>query len=206
MGTPSRLLRTRLPAAPPEGDVRERVCAGLVGDVVEIGYGAGLNHPHLPPEVTGVWAIEPSPAALHRAGTGRGDPAVPVVVAGADAQRLPFPDDRFDSALSTWVLCGLPDPAAALAEVARVLRPGGVLHFVEHGRSPDPAVRRWQRRGPRAERLRTACSLDDDVAALLAASPLTVTELVRYDEPGQPSWAGYTFEGRATAQLANRSR
>ena len=137
-----------------------------------------------------VWAVDPSPLA--RPATAG---AVPVVAVRGDAQRLPFPDDRFDSALCTWVLCELLDPAAALAEIARVLRPGAALHFVEHGLSPDPAVRRRQRRGPRAVRLGTACALDTDVAALLAASPLAVTELTRYVDDGAPDWAGYTYEG-----------
>ncbi|MGY1742721.1 MULTISPECIES: class I SAM-dependent methyltransferase [unclassified Blastococcus] len=202
MRTSTRRLRARsldTPPGEPPGDVRERVCAGLVGDVLEIGYGHGLNHPYLPAAVTGVWAVDPSADALRLAEERRGDSAVPVVPVGADAQALPFPDDRFDAALCTWVLCELPDPAAALAEIARVLRPGAALHFVEHGLSPDPSVRRWQRRGSRADRLRTACVLDTDVTALLAASPLTVAELTRWSQEDAPRWAGSMLEGRATA-------
>jgi SAM-dependent methyltransferase len=176
----------------PEG-VRDRVCAGLVGDVLEIGSGTGSNLPSLPPAVTGVWLVEPRARALERSAAG----GVPVVVVEGDAQALPFPDGRFDSALCTWVLCELADPAAALAEIARVLRPGGALHLVEHGLSPDPAVRRWQRRGDRATRLRTACVLDTDVPALLAASPLTVTALTRWRDEDSPAWAASMYEGRA---------
>src|SRR5689334_13081712 len=111
MGLYGRHLRPRLHAVSLNervtGEVRHRVCAGLAGDVLEIGYGSGLNAPHLPPAVTGVWAVEPSETALRLGEGRRAASPVPVVVAGDDAQALPFPDDRFDAALCTWVLCGL---------------------------------------------------------------------------------------------------
>ncbi|MBB3676104.1 class I SAM-dependent methyltransferase [Modestobacter versicolor] len=203
MGVYSRHLRPRLHdrqlGTAAFGLVRDRVCAGLTGDVLEIGFGSGHNLPHLPPEVTGVWAVEPSATAVQLSRARRDASPVPVVLAGDDAQSLPFPDDRFDSALCTWVLCGVPDAGRALAEVARVLRPGAALHLVEHGLSPDPAVQRWQRRGNRVNRVLAGCRLDTDVARLLAASPLTVAELrTRYEE-GVPRPAGYLYEGRATA-------
>ena len=181
------------------GELRARVCAGLAGDILEIGYGSGLNQPHLPAAVTGVWAIEPSATALRLAESRRAASPVPVVVAGDDAQSLPFPDDRFDAALCTWVLCGIPDAAAALAEVARVLKPGATMHFVEHGLAPDPAVVRWQRRGNRINRVVSGCVLDNDVRSLLEGSPLTVTRMAQEYEKGAPKAAGYMYEGRATA-------
>lgn len=181
------------------GAVRERVCAGLTGDVLEIGHGSGLNQPHLPPAVTGVWAVEPSTTALRLGEERRAASPVPVVVAGDDAQTLPFADDRFDAALCTWVLCGIPDPGAALAEMARVLKPGAAVHFVEHGLAPDPHVVRWQRRGNRINRIVAGCVLDNDVRGLLAASPLTVAGLDTWYEKGAPKPAAYMYEGRATA-------
>jgi SAM-dependent methyltransferase len=159
------------------GEIRGRVCAGLAGEVLEIGYGSGLNLPHLPRSVTGVWAVEPSATGVRLGEARRAASPVPVVVAGTDARSLPFPDDRFDAALCTWVLCGIPDPGAALAEVARVLKPGGALHFIEHGLAPDPGVVRWQRRGNRINHALSGCVLDTDVRTVLAASPLTVTAL-----------------------------
>ena len=179
------------------GAVRDRVCTGLTGDVLEIGYGSGLNQPHLPTSVKAVWAIEPSATALGLGEGRRSASAVPVVVAGDDAQSLPFPDERFDAALCTWVLCGVPDPGAALAEVARVLKPGATLHFVEHGLAPDPAVVRWQRR---VNRVVAGCVLDNDVRSLLDASPLTVTEMNEHYEKGAPKAAAFMYEGRATAR------
>ncbi len=181
------------------GEVRDRVCAGLTGDVLEIGHGSGLNQPHLPSSVTGVWAVEPSTTALRLGEERRAASPVPVVIAGDDAQALPFPDDRFDAALCTWVLCGIPDPGAALAEVARVLKPGAALHFVEHGLAPDTGVVRWQRRGNRLNRAIAGCVLDNDVRGLLDRSPLTVTALDTWYEKGAPKPAGDMYEGRARA-------
>ena len=203
MGLYSRHLRPRLHAFALNdrltGQLRDRVCADLVGDVVEIGFGAGLNLPHLPAAVTGVWAVEPSATAV-RLGRARRDASpVPVVVAGDDARSLDLPDGRFDAALCTWVLCGIPDAGAALAEVARVLKPGARLHFVEHGLAPDPDVVRRQRRGNRLNRAVSGCPLDNDVATLFDVSPLTVTRLDTRYEPGVPRAAGYMYEGRARA-------
>jgi SAM-dependent methyltransferase len=181
------------------GEVRGRVCAGLTGDVLEIGYGSGLNQPHLPPAVTGVWAVEPSATALRLIEERQAASSVPVVVAGDDAQVLDLPDDRFDAALCTWVLCSLPDPDAALQELARVLKPGGTLHFVEHGLAPDPTVVRWQRRGGRINRAIFGCALDNDVRSRLEASPFTVRELSEYYEQGAPKVSGFMYEGRVTA-------
>ena len=187
-------LNTRL-----TGEVRRRVCAGLAGDVLEIGYGSGLNQPFLPSSVTGVWAVEPSTTALRLGEERRAASPVPVVVAGDDAQGLPFPDDRFDAALCTWVLCGIPDPRAALSEVARVLKPGATLHFVEHGLAPEPGVVRWQRRGNRINRAIAGCVLDNDVRGLLDRSPLTVGSLTTWYQKGAPKPSAFMYEGRATA-------
>jgi ubiquinone/menaquinone biosynthesis C-methylase UbiE len=203
MGVYSRHLRPRLHDRLLDDaavhDVRARVCAGLSGDVLEIGFGSGLNLGHLPPEVTGVWAVKPSATALRLSAPRREASPVPVHLAGDDAQALPFPDHRFDAALCTWVLCGIPGADGALAEVARVLRPGAALHLVEHGRAPDPGVRRLQRLGNPVNRVVSGCVLDDDVEALLAASPLTVTRLAHWYEPGAPRVLGSMYEARAVA-------
>jgi SAM-dependent methyltransferase len=203
MGLYSRHLRPRLHdrllADTITSDVRAGVCAGLAGDVLEIGFGSGLNLAHVPPAVTGVWAVEPSATAVRLSAARREASPVPVELAGDDAQALPFPDHRFDAALCTWVLCSIPDRRRALAEVARVLRPGGRLHFVEHGLAPDPQVVRWQRRANPLSRALSGCELDVDVAGLLAVSPLTVTELTGWYLPGAPRTTGFLTAGRATA-------
>ena len=203
MGLYSTHLRPRLLDAgcgeKVTGEARDRVCAGLAGDVLEIGYGSGLNQPHLPPEVTGIRTVEPSRTAIRLAEKRRSASPIPVVVAGDDGRSLPFPDDRFDAALCTWVLCAIPDAHRVLTEVARVLKPGATLHFVEHGLAPEPEVVRWQRRGNRINRAIAGCVLDNDVRALMSASPLTVTELTNWYEMRSPRPAGYMYEGRATA-------
>lgn len=203
MGLYARHLRPRLldraMSAAELVEVRRRVCAGLHGDVVEIGHGSAHNQAHLPPSVRGVWAVEPSRLALEL-GRGRRERAgTPVVLAAEDAQQMPFADHSFDTALSTWTLCGIPDAAAALREVARVLRPGGTLHFVEHGLSPEPAVARWQRRASPVNRRLCGCPLDRDIAAVVDASPLTVTALDTFYLAATPRPAGWLTVGRAVA-------
>src|SRR5690242_18955459 len=125
---------------------RRRVCAGLSGEVVEIGFGSGSNVPFLPAGVTGVAAVEPSDVAWKLARKRIDASLVPVRRVGLDGARLPLGDDAFDAALSTWTLCTIPDVDAALRELRRVLRPGGRLHFVEHGLAPDASVQAWQHR------------------------------------------------------------
>jgi len=180
--------------------IRARVCAGLSGNVVEVGFGSGLNLPYLPEVVRGVWAVDPSAVGRKLSSKRRQHSRVPVVFAGADAATLPFADGRFDAALSTWTLCTVPDPVQALHELARVLRPGGTLHFVEHGLSPDEHVARWQRRGdPLQRRMAGGCHLSRDIPALLDAGGFEVTTLDTYYERTAPRVLGHMFEGRATA-------
>src|SRR5688500_17726980 len=116
-------------------EIRTRVCGGLAGDVVEIGFGTGLNLPHLPAAVTSLRAVDPLEVGAQVGASRLAESPVTVEFAGLDGQRLPFPDHSVDAVLSTWTLCSIPDATAALREVRRVLRPGGALHFVEHGAS-----------------------------------------------------------------------
>ncbi|HSK26083.1 MAG TPA: class I SAM-dependent methyltransferase [Jiangellales bacterium] len=186
--------------------LRDRVCRGLTGDVLEIGFGSGLNVPHYPPAVRRVLAVEPSDVAWRLAGRRIAASPVPVDRVGLDGQRVPLEDASVDSALSTLTLCTIPDPAAALAEVFRLLRPGGVLHFVEHGRAPEPRVARWQDRlQPLNMRLYAGCRLDLAVDECLAASDLVVEDLDRFYLRG-PSPFGYLYLGRARRPSAGQGR
>ena len=167
--------------------LRERVCAGLTGEVVEIGFGSGLNVPFYPAAVTEVAAVEPADLGWRLAGKRLAASAVPVRRSGLDGQSLPFPDNSFDTALSTWTMCTIPDVSAALAEVRRVLKPGGTLRFVEHGLAPDESVRRWQHRlEPLQKRLFGGCHLARPIATLVGDAGFTITELDVFYESGAP--------------------
>lgn len=178
---------------------RDRVCADLHGDVLEIGFGSGLNVPHYPAAVAGVWTVDSS-AVARRLGRDRVDASpVPLHVAGLDGQRLDLPDASFDAALSTYTLCTIPDVDAALREVLRVLKPGGHLAFVEHGRAPDPQVAKWQDRlEPIQERVAGGCHLDREIAGLIERAGFTISRLETYYSPIAPKPFSYTYEGVAS--------
>lgn len=182
--------------------LRARVCAGLEGEVLEIGFGSGLNVEHYPPAVTKVHAVEPSDVAWRIAEDkhlSRGGP--PVVRAGLDGQVLDLADASVDAAVSTFTLCTIPDVAAALREVRRVLRPGGRFHFVEHGLAPEPRVARWQHRlTPLQRRIGAGCHLDRPIDDLVTGSGLVVEHLETfYLGGGKPGTrvAGFLYLGHA---------
>jgi SAM-dependent methyltransferase len=180
--------------------LRRRVCAGLAGEVIEIGFGSGHNVPFYPPAVARVAAVEPADLAWRLAGRRLLAASVPVQRSGLDGQSLPFADNSYDAALSTWTLCTIPDVAAALREVRRVLRPGGLLHFVEHGLAPDEPVRRWQRRiEPLQKRLFGGCHLTRQVAGLVTAAGFTLSDLEIFYGEHAPKFSGAYSLGTAVS-------
>jgi ubiquinone/menaquinone biosynthesis C-methylase UbiE len=186
--------------AKPLRRLRETVCAGLHGRVVEIGFGSGLNVPYYPPEVTSVAAIEPAETGWRLAGKRLAAAGVAIERAGLDGQSLPLGDDTCDSALSTFTLCTIPDVEAALGEIRRVLKPGGTLHFLEHGLAPDESVRRWQHRlEPIQKRLFGGCHLTRPVADLVAKAGFELKELDTFYERSAPKPWGAAFLGVAVA-------
>ena len=179
---------------------RQRVCQGLGGQVVEVGFGSGLNVPYYPPEVRSVVAIEPADTGWSLAGKRVAGSSVPVERKGLDGQSLPLPDDSCDTALSTYTLCTIPDVAAALQEIRRVLKPGGAFHFLEHGLAPDEGVRRWQHRlEPIQKRVAGGCHLTRPIADLVTDAGFTIKEIDVFYEKSAPKPLGAASLGIAVA-------
>jgi SAM-dependent methyltransferase len=178
------------------GRLRQRVAAPLAGEVLEIGFGSGRNVPFYPPEVTRVRAVDPATVGRKLAARRVAASSVPVEYIGLDGQALPVDDESVDHVLTTWTLCTIPDVGRALHEIRRVLRPGGALHFLEHGRSDQPGVARWQDRlTPLQRRLAGGCHLNRPIDQLIVAADLRVTDLATYSEG--PKVFGSMFEGTA---------
>ncbi|AOW93835.1 methyltransferase type 11 [Rhodococcus sp. WMMA185] len=183
---------------------RQRACTGLHGRVVEIGFGSGLNVPYYPSAVESVSAVEPADLGWKLAGKRLAESAVPVERSGLDGESLPFPDNSFDTALSTWTMCTIPDVDAALHEVRRVLKPGGTLHFVEHGLAPDTKVQRWQHRlEPIQKTVAGGCHLTRRIPELLTQAGFEIRELDRFYEHSTPKFIGALSLGYAASPPAN---
>jgi ubiquinone/menaquinone biosynthesis C-methylase UbiE len=180
---------------------RQKVVAGLRGTVLEIGFGSGLNVPLYPKEVEAVYAVDPSEVGRKLAGKRVAASPVPIEFVGLDGENLPLGDESIDAALSTFTLCTIPDVVRALAELTRVLRPGGRFHFLEHGLAPEPSVARWQHRlNGLQQRLAGGCNLDRPMDRLVSEAGLEIEELdndwMKGPPPSKP-W-GYLYRGVAT--------
>lgn len=176
---------------------RKRVCAGLSGTVLEIGFGSGHNLPYLSEAVDTLLAVDPSELGQRLAAKRLAAAPVTVEFVGLDAQGIALDDDAADHALSTFTLCTIPDVTAALAEVARIVRPGGTFHFLEHGLAPDTKVEAWQHRlTPIQRRIGGGCHLDRPIDEILVTAGYEITELSTYSI-GRPKVASWLYEGVA---------
>ena len=178
--------------------IRSRVASGLTGDVLEVGFGSGLNVPYYPSEVDRVLAVDPAVVGRKLAAGRVSASPVPVEYVGLDGASLPLESATIDHVLVTWTLCTIPEVDDALDEVHRVLRPGGQLHFVEHGLSPDLGVAKWQHRlTPLQRRVAGGCHLNRPIDRLIEGAGFAVTQLDTY-QLGGPRPMSYMYEGVAT--------
>ena len=180
-------------------DYRQATISAALGRVLEIGFGSGLNLPLYGAAAEQVYGIDPSPELLDRASKRIAEAHVPVSLLRASAEQVPFADASFDTLVMTWTLCSIPNPSAALAEMQRILRPGGALLFVEHGLSPEPRIIRWQHRlTPCLKRIGGGCHLDRKMDDLIRAAGFQVGTLETGYMKGPKPWT-FMYQGSATA-------
>jgi ubiquinone/menaquinone biosynthesis C-methylase UbiE len=177
---------------------RRALLAHAYGDVLEIGFGTGLNLPYYPKAVRKLTAVDPNPG-MHRLAQKRIKQARTQIDQHVlDGERLPFEDGRFDCAVSTFTLCSIEDVAQALREVYRVLKSGGTFLFLEHGLSRDPSVQKWQHRlNGLHVHLANGCHLDRDIKALITAQPFHSIEIEEFYMPRKPMTHGFLYQGIA---------
>lgn len=190
-------------STPEKMALRRALLADTRGKVLEIGIGGGLNLACYPPTVQRITAVDVYPQLLDLAIRRANQARVLVDYHASSAERLPFADNQFDSIVSTWTLCSVPDVAQALAEICRVLKPDGRFYFVEHGLSPDRGVRFWQNcLNPLQKKMAGGCNLNRDMPALMQNAGLVILELKTFYTSEFPRTHGYTFLGKARSGRA----
>jgi ubiquinone/menaquinone biosynthesis C-methylase UbiE len=177
---------------------RQETIGAASGRVLEIGIGSGLNLRLYRRAVDRVCGIDPSPELLDRARKCIADARVPVSLVRASAEQLPFSEAAFDTLVMTWTLCSIPKPSAALAEMRRVLKPGGRLLFIEHGLSPEARIARWQHwLTPWWKRIGGGCHLDRKMDDLIRVAGFRVDALETSYMKGPKPWT-FMYQGTAT--------
>ncbi len=177
---------------------RARIIPTARGRVLEVGIGSGLNLPFYSRDVESLHGIDPAPELLAKAEKAARDLPFPIELSGVSAERMPFEDGAFDSVVTTWTLCSIPDPDMALAEMRRVLKADGELLFIEHGLASDPRVEAWQHRlNPLWTRCAGGCNLDRDIESLIRAAGFRITRLETGYLVKGPRPLTYHYDGRA---------
>ena len=179
--------------------LRRELLASTNGDVLELGIGTGLNLPHYPPTVTELHAVDPAQLLPKTLAARSAHLSFPVHIQRESAETLTYADRRFDSVISTWTLCTIPDPVHALQQVGRVLKPGGTFLFLEHGRSDDQKIAVWQDRlNPIQNAIGCGCNLNRRIDHLISQAGLTITHLERFTMENVPRLGGEMYRGTAT--------
>lgn len=179
-------------------ELRRELLAQVAGDVLEIGFGTGLNLPHYPAAVRRLTVVDPNAGMHQRARKRISQSPVQVTPLLLHGDRLPIPDGVFDCVVSTFTLCSIEEVDQALAEVHRVLKPQGRFLFLEHGRSPDPKVQAWQSRLNGLQKwFADGCRLNRDMRALIGAQPYSSIEIENFYLESSPRTHGYIYRGTA---------
>lgn len=202
MGIYARFVLPRLLATamrqPDLVPFRSSVCQAANGRVLELGIGPALNLPFYGLDVTTVIGIDPSPQLLAMAERKRSDHPFDVRLIEGSAEALPLEDRSVDTVVTTWTLCTVPSAAKVLAEVRRVLTPGGRLLFAEHGRAPEAAVARWQDKlDPVWTRIAGGCHMNRPIADHIAGAGFRIDGLRTAHIPG-PKVLTFMYSGAAT--------
>lgn len=178
---------------------RRQILPAARGRVLEIGIGSGLNLPFYSRAVESLAGIDPSAELLAMARKSSAELPFPVEFVERSAETLPFDDRRFDTVVSTWTLCSIPESLRALGEMRRVLRPDGQLIFIEHGHSPDAGVAAWQDRlNPLWNRIAGGCNLNRRIDNLIREAAFAICRLEMGYLTKGPRPLTYQFKGRAT--------
>jgi ubiquinone/menaquinone biosynthesis C-methylase UbiE len=185
------------------GEMFQQLRADLLkdtrGEVLEIGFGTGLNLPHYPHHVSRLSLVDPAHMLAHKVNARAAQMPFPIHIEHSTAETLPYPDRQFDSVVSTWTLCTIPDAVQALREVGRVLKPTGTLFFLEHGRSDNARIARWQDRlNPLQNMIGCGCNLNRRIDELLRKSGLQISRLDRFQMDHVPRIVGEMYRGHAT--------
>ncbi len=178
--------------------LRRKRLAQAEGRILEIGLGTGLNLEHYPDHVRHLAAVEPGLGMIRFARRRIDRSGIDVDLRVQTAEELPFPDGQFDCVVSTWTLCSIRDGRQAMAEISRVLKPGGRFLYLEHGLSEEPRVQRLQRcLTPLQRQLGDGCRLDVDIEALVRSGAFREVQAERFVMQGMPRIIGSMFSGAA---------
>ena len=177
---------------------RQQTLSQVSGNVLEIGFGTGLNLSYYPQKLENLIAIDTNSGMNDRAQKRLQSSSIPVEIRLLNGESLPIEDNHFDSVVSTWTLCSIAQADRAIAEIHRVLKPGGRFCFIEHGLSPDTRVRTWQNRlNPLQKAIGDGCHLNRDIRQLVETYFQTL-DIQQFYVPKLPKTHGYMYQGTAT--------